>query len=141
MSDSPAMHREAFNMLCADRLGFGMSRVTWSSNVLPDCVIKVEENSHQFQNIMEWEIWQRVIGTPFEKWFAPCKWISPNGSVLIMARTTPPAEYPEEMPYFLSDFKRENYGMYQGRLVCHDYGTTLMLEYGMTKRMRKIKWS
>lgn len=140
MSDNAFIHRDAFNLLCADRIGYGMSRSVFSSRLLPDCVVKVEEDAGRFQNIVEWEIWQRVQGTDFEKWFAPCRWISPNGSVLVMARTTPALEYPEKMPVFLCDFKRTNYGIYDGRLVCHDYGTSLIFEHGMSKRMRKAEW-
>ncbi|SOY56850.1 hypothetical protein [Cupriavidus taiwanensis] len=140
MSDNSFIHRDAFNLLCGDRIGYGMSRSVFSSRLLPDCVVKVEEDAGRFQNIVEWETWQRVQGTDVEKWFAPCRWISPNGSVLVMARTTPAIAYPEKMPVFLCDFKRTNYGLYDGRLVCHDYGTSLIFEHGMTKRMRKADW-
>lgn len=140
MSDNSAVHRDAFHLLCGDRLGYGMSRSVFACTLHRNCVVKVEEGAGQFQNVVEWETWRRVEGTPFAKWFAPCMWISPNGSVLIMARTTPAPEYPERMPAFLSDFKRTNYGMHEGRLVCHDYGTHLMFEHGMTKRLIKADW-
>lgn len=140
MSDSAAMHRELFWMLCQERLGGGVSRVCWSSALLPDCVIKVEENSQCFQNIIEWETWSRVRGTPFEKWFAPCRWISSNGSVLIMAKTSKPAKYPDKVPAFMTDLKTDNWGIYKGKFVCHDYGYHLLMERGMTKRMRKADW-
>lgn len=142
MSDNPAMHREAFYLLCDDQVGSGMSRTVWSSKIRPDCVIKIEEGSGRFQNIVEWETWQRVKDTKYSRWFAECKWISPNGSVLIMERTTPPAkkDYPKKMPAFLCDFKQQNYGMSDGFFVCHDYGTNLLFEHGMTKRMIKVDW-
>ncbi|WP_373379902.1 hypothetical protein [Cupriavidus nantongensis] len=140
MSDNTFIHRDAFNLLCGDRIGYGMSRSVFSSRLLPDCVVKVEEDAGRFQNVVEWETWQRVQGTDFEKWFAPCRWISPNGCVLVMARTTPAVDFPEKMPVFLCDFKRTNYGLYDGRLVCHDYGTSLIFEHGMSKRMRKAEW-
>lgn len=140
MSDNAAAHRDAFNMLCDELIGRGMSRATFSSKVLPDCVVKVEDGAGDFQNIKEWELWQAVRHTKFAKWFAPCRWISPNGIVLVMERTTPAWEFPAEMPVFLTDYKRENYGMLNGQLVCHDYGMHTMLEFGMTKRMRKVEW-
>lgn len=31
MSENPAMHREAFNLLCDEKIGYGMSRSVWSS--------------------------------------------------------------------------------------------------------------
>lgn len=153
MSDNSSVHRDAFNLLCDERIGYGMSRSVFSSKLLPDCVIKVEDSAAKFQNVVEWETWQRVKDTPYSRWFAACRWISPNGSVLVMERTRPPApeEYLDKMPAFLCDFKRTNYGMAttppgpktgkpSAWLVCHDYGTHLMFENGMTKRMRKAEW-
>lgn len=152
MSDNSATWRQAFDLLCDKEIGRGMSRQVFSSKLLPDCVVKIEETAGRFQNIIEWETWERVKETPFSKWFAACRWISPNGTILIMERTRPPApkEYPDLMPVFLCDFKRTNYGMSMlpdpktGKpanvLVCHDYGTHLMFENGMTKRMRKANW-
>lgn len=142
MSDSAFIHKEAFWLLCDKLLGEGMSRKVYSSKMLPGCVVKCEEGSGQFQNIIEWETWQRVRGTDIEKWFAPCERISPCGSVLLMAKTERPTarNFLDKMPAFLSDFKRTNYGLYKGRLVCHDYGTALLFEHGMTKRMKKVDW-
>lgn len=143
MSDSPVIHRDTFNLLCGDRIGWGMSRSTYRSPLFPDAVVKVEELANHFQNVIEWETWQMVKGTPAEKWFAPCLHISPCGMVLIMARTTEPTseQYLDQMPVFLTDFKRGNYGIYEGRLVCHDYGTHLGMRHGLlTKKMRKVEW-
>lgn len=44
------------------------------------------------------------------------------------------------MPIFFTDFKYLNYGFYDGRIVCHDYGTSLIFEHGMTKRTKKAEW-
>ena len=152
MSDNSATWRQAFDLLCDQRIGYGMSRSVFSSKLLPDCVIKVEDGAGQFQNVIEWETWQRVKDTPASRWFAECKWISPNGTILIMERTRPaaPSEFPDRMPVFLCDFKRTNYGMVSSTtrggkagpdwMVCHDYGTHLMFENGMSKRMRKAEW-
>lgn len=151
MSTNATVHRDAFDLLCDERIGYGMSRSVFSSKLLPDCVIKVEEDAGRFQNVIEWETWQRVKDTEYSRWFAACRWISPCGAVLIMERTRPPApkEFAARMPAFLCDFKRTNYGMLasgRGRmgkadsLVCHDYGTHLMFEHGMTRRMRKAEW-
>jgi hypothetical protein len=141
LSDNATIHRETFWMLVDERLGGGMSRSVWSSKVLPDMVVKVEDAAEHFQNVVEWETWQRVKGTAYERWFAPCEAISPCGAVLLMARTKPAARYPDKMPAFLCDFKRTNYGVYKGRVVCHDYGTNMLFENGMTKRMWKANWS
>ena len=135
-----SVNRDVFSLLCAKNIGVGVSREVWSSDVFPDCVVKIEDTKGMFQNVVEWEIWQRVVGTPFERWFAPCRWISSHGLVLVQKRTTPPTKFPDRMPAFLCDFKRTNYGLYEGRVVCHDYGTALIFEHGMTKRMRKANW-
>lgn len=143
MSANPSMHKEAFNLLCDELIYQGMSRAVWSSEVMPECVIKVEDRAGFFQNVVEWETWQRVKDTPMSRWFAACHWISPNGSILIMERTrlAGDGQYPDRMPAFLSDFKRRNYGMLGDLLVCHDYGTNLLFEHGMTKRMVKANWT
>lgn len=143
MSESSVIHRDLFWTMCDTQIGLGMSRSVWSSEVLPDSVIKVEDSACNFQNVLEWETWQRVKWTDHAKWFAPCEWISPNGSVLIMKKTTPaPADkYPPKLPVFLSDTKRSNYGMIGKQFVCHDYGTHLMMERGMTKLQSKVTWT
>lgn len=152
MSDNAFVQRDAFNLLCDERIGSGMSRTVYSSRVLPDCVVKVEDSAGNFQNIVEWETWLRVRDTPMSRWFAQCRWISPGGSILVMERTRQPAlsEFPGKMPAFLCDFKRTNYGisttldMKTGQpshmFVCHDYGTNLLFEHGMTKRLVKAEW-
>lgn len=143
MSDNSTVHREAFWLLAGQQLGVGMSRKVYVCDLDREWVLKVEDDAGRFQNVMEWETWQAVKGTQFEKWFAPCHHISPSGSVLVMARTTPavPAKYPKRMPVFLSDFKRSNYGLYKGRIVCHDYGTNLLMDWGKTTRLRAAHWS
>lgn len=142
MSTNSAVHRDAFNLLCDERIGYGMSRAVFTSKVLPDCVVKVEEDAARFQNVIEWETWQRVKDTPASRWFAQCRWISPNGSVLVMERTRQPSEedFLARMPVFLCDFKRTNFGMAGKFLVCHDYGTNLLFEHGMSKRLKKAEW-
>lgn len=140
MTTNALVQRDLFNLLCYEQIGSGIARAVWRSKVLPNSVIKVEENAVSFQNIAEWQLWEAVKDTEFAKWFAPCEWISANGAVLIQARTTPAAKYPDRLPVFLTDTKRANYGMHKGRFVCHDYGKHLMLENGMTKRERKVEW-
>jgi hypothetical protein len=143
MSTNPSIHREAFNLLCDEVIYHGMSREVWSSALFPDCVVKVEDRAAFFQNVIEWETWQRVKDTWLARWFAPCRWISPNGSILVMERTRPAADrdYPAKMPVFLNDFKRRNYGMVGKNLVCHDYGISSLMDWGMSKRMVKANWT
>lgn len=146
---SDAAFEEAFNLLCGEKIGSGMSRDVFECALLPDCVVKVENSPHRFQNIMEWETWQFVQFTSASRWFATCKWISPNGKILIMERTRPPApaEFTDKVPVWFTDLKPTNWGMASTNkdgkeyLVCHDYGTSLMLQEGtVTKRMKKADW-
>lgn len=52
----------------------------------------------------------------------------------------PPGSYPDRMPAFLTDMKRTNYGLIGKQVVCHDYGTNLLMQMGLTKRMKKADW-
>jgi hypothetical protein len=144
---------EAFNLLCGAKLGQGMSREVFECALLPGYVVKVETERERFQNVMEWETWQIVQGTSASRWFAECRWISPNGKVLIQERTRPAghAEFVERVPVWFTDLKRTNWGMAKAQhkdgqpgkewLVCHDYGTSLMLQDGTTtKRLKKADW-
>jgi hypothetical protein len=144
---------EAFNLLCGEQIGYGMSRKVFACALLPDCVVKVETDGHRFQNVIEWETWNFVQWTPASRWFAACKWISPNGKVLIQERTRPAGhgDLPEKVPVWFTDLKRDNWGMAKARnrdgspgrewLVCHDYGTSLALQEGTTtKRLKKADW-
>jgi hypothetical protein len=149
MSDNAFIHQEAFHTLCGDLIARGMSREVYSCRIDPDCVVKCEETSSWFQNVAEWQVWQRVKDTEHSRWFAACRWISPSGAVLIMERTRPasPLEYPDKVPLFLTDLKRSNFGMAHATVggkrdwfVCHDYGSHLMHENGMTKRLKKADW-
>lgn len=136
-------YEDAFNLLCGRKIGDGMTRTVFECNVRSDFVVKVEDDeprSH-FQNLMEWFVWKRVCGTHYEKWFAPVVEISPDGRLLLMKKTRPMGEPPTKMPTFFTDFKTSNYGLYEGRIVCHDYGTTLLMEVGMSKRMKSVRWS
>jgi hypothetical protein len=117
--------------------------------VRTDAAVRREGRNYRFQNIIEYETWQTVVGTDASRWFAECKWISPTGRILIQERTRTPApsEFVERVPVWFTDLKRTNWGMASSVkprkqwLVCHDYGTSLMLQEGTrTKRTRKAEW-
>ena len=66
-----------------------------------------------------------------------------SGHFLVQARTTRPTHYdwPEKVPAYLTDLKKANFGMLNGRLVCHDYGLHMMREVGIaSRRMVKARW-
>lgn len=106
-------------------------------------VIKVQKSgSGNFQNVAEWLIWENVRGTPMAKWFAPCQSISPCGLYLIQARVEPirENEKPVKLPAFLTDFRKENFGRYKGRIVACDYGTVVHSIRTADKRLKKADW-
>lgn len=136
------VHRELACLTCGEYLGGGIARKVFAHAFDPTLVIKFEQDGGSFQNVMEWQAWNRVKHTKIAKWFAPCVGISATGAVLIQRRTTIAgmSEYPDKLPSFLTDIKTSNYGMLDGRFVAHDYGFTLLMENGMAERMRKVKW-
>jgi len=140
MDDNPE-RLDALNLLCGSEIGRGMTRHVFECRLRPELVVKVErgDRSH-FQNILEWHVWSRVAGTAYEQWFAPVEHLSHEGRLLLMWKTEPlrADELPKKMPAFFTDLKARNFGVLQGRVVCHDYGSTLLNEVGMTKRMQTV---
>jgi hypothetical protein len=123
--------------------GTGASRSVYEVAGQPHLVLKVESAAKSFCNNLEWELWKEVKGTAYAKWFAPCHHISDNGALLVMSRTQPLAydAYPRRMPVFFDDFKRENYGLLDGRVVAHDYGLLFsLLRHGLSRRMKAVDW-
>jgi hypothetical protein len=123
------------------KLGGGIGRSVFVYELNPRFVIKVEERG--YQNIIEWELWKLVKDMPpHRRWLAPCRSISGFGSILLMDRTLPAprSKYPEKMPAWLGDYKYSNFGLLQGRLVCHDYGSFVNQSNGVNGKMRKADW-
>lgn len=62
---------------------------------------------------------------------------------MIQRRTTPLREdqKPKLVPNFLADLKLENWGMYQGRPVVHDYGNHAIYALARGRhRMIRGRW-
>lgn len=118
-----------FNALfVGKKLGGGYSREVYEHNLDPNVVIKIESwDTRDFANASEWNLWRQADGYPeVRRWLAPCLHISPNGTILIQARTTPIKRMPKELPDFFTDVKPANLGLYKGRVVVHDYALTRM---------------
>ena len=94
------LSRDLFGLICGDLIDYGLSRRVYVYEPNPDYVIKFENKGRWFQNVIEWETWSEVKETKYSRWFAPCRMISPCGTVLVQERTTPlPHEkYPKQMP-------------------------------------------
>ena len=122
-----------------DVVGEGYARRVYSIIGQPQLVAKVELTPGTFQNVAEWSTWSMVQFSDWADWFAPCRRISPCGTVLIQERTKPldGLNLPEKLPDFLSDLKRENFGLINGVLVCHDYALNLLTETGLSQAQLK----
>lgn len=134
--------RDLSGMILGESEGAGTFRHIFSHATDKSLIVKVENGFQSFHNIKEWEVWRAVKYTKWAKWFVPCVQISGAGSVLIMkrAKRIPRSKLPERVPSFFTDLKAENWGWYKGHPVCVDYGLHLLHEYGMTTRMKKVKW-
>ena len=143
MSQFKSCYADAFNMLCGDKLGEGIHRTVFACKLLPDAVVKVEKDYFRyFANVFESKFWSDHSDyEAVAKWLAPVMHMSPDGRILLQRRADPvPASYelPDKMPAFLSDFKRENFGLLEGRLVCLDYAMTIP---NPSTRLKKAYWT
>lgn len=132
---SPRLKDCILAAVLGEQLGRGCFRTVFALD--EERVAKVEADGDSFSNAHEWAVWREVEGTKWEKWFAPCFSIDAFGVVLIQARTTPvsPAQWKrlKEVPNFMADLKAENFGMLNGRIVCHDYGNHAFFRRGLKR--------
>lgn len=131
--------QEALNLLCGKELGAGIHRTVFLCAIDPTLVVKIERDTDYFvgANAAEWRWWDELQYAPtYARWLAPCKWISPNGRIMLQMRTThiPADRVPDKLPAFLCDTKWENFGMLNGRIVAHDYP---QINSSLPKRLRK----
>jgi hypothetical protein len=146
------LNNDMIDILCGYLIGQSEYRKVFDCALLPGYVVKVEMDGSSFRNVREFEAWEAVMYTEHSKWFAQIHSISSNGRVLIMEKTQRPGfnEWPTHVPAYMTDLKRENFGMsmmkdpktgiVSNRFVAHDYSHHLLLENGMTKRMRRVDW-
>lgn len=121
------LSREFFDSFCGEKIGCGISREVYEHRHDKSLVVKIAYACRGFQNIHEWDLWTQLSEgkSAWVKWLAPCTWISDSGSVLFQKKVKPvPYDFilPTSVPRILSDFKRDNYGIYKNRFVCCDYG-------------------
>lgn len=137
------LSKDVRDMLIGESIAYGAHRHVFNHASDATLVVKLEDIAKHFYNVNEWQAWERIRYTPFAKWFAPCVDISPCGTVLLMkkAKAVTAEELPKLVPAFFTDLKAENWGKLGKRFVCVDYGLHLLLEHGMTKRMRKANWN
>lgn len=131
--------------ICGEDLGKGAFRAVYEYNLDPRYVVKIEPQNTNC-NMVEYLIWEEVKGLTgklawVKDWFAPVKWISPNGRVLVMQKTKERKKAkPESVPAFLWDVKDDNFGWIGDKYVCHDYGQFYnFINY--PSKMKKVDWS
>ena len=141
-AERPFLGMEALRFLLGDKIGSGQFRAVYSFDFIPNSVIKVCTKESP-ANIIEMEVWKLAKGTTYEKWFAPCLYISPEGSFLIQKKCKPIPEsgkLPKNIPSFFADVKRANWGYIGKQLVCHDYQFIIRaLDIAMNSK-REVSW-
>lgn len=124
-----------------EKLGEGATRAVYACSLDPTLVVKIEKFERKFHNIGEWEYWQTFqYVKDVSVWLAPCVSISDCGSVLLMKRTNPlltSDKLPTKLPFFLTDFKKENYGKLKNKVVCHDYASLIL---DVKTKLKTTRW-
>lgn len=135
----PTVLNDLLRMHVGKLLGQGQYRDVFEYRD-PTQVIKLENRAKSFCNITEHELWHASAGTRLRRWLAPCIDISANGAWLIQRRTTPlpSGKLPDRVPSVLADLKPDNWGLFEGRVVCHDYGNNRTLDLAL-RRMKLVK--
>lgn len=138
-----ATFEDAFNLLCGDWIGAGVDRTVYECALIHGWVVKVENKTNRyFANPLECKFWNdHAYYKPVADWLAPCGNMSPDGRILLQKRVDPiPLDYvmPDKLPKFLTDLKRSNFGLLNGRLVCVDYSRVIP---SPSLRLRKVNWS
>jgi hypothetical protein len=136
-----ATFEDAFNLLCGNKIGEGIHRSVFYCRLRPELVVKVEAEPafRYFANVQEMKLWNDAPPA-MTKWLAPCRYLSPDGRILLQDLANPvPYDHkmPEQMPSFLTDFKRENFGIIDGQLVCVDYAISIPSH---SLKLKKANW-
>lgn len=143
----PAVGYDFVTCICSKFIGSGIHRSVFEYSLDDRYVVKIEPKNTN-QNTVEWMIWNEVQYLTgdlawVKDWFAPVKWISPNGRILVMKKTKPQykaeKKLPTKIPKFLWDVKHNNFGWIGKNYVCHDYGQFYnMIKYN--KQMIRPTW-
>jgi hypothetical protein len=114
-------------------IGCGRTRSVWEHRDCDDLVIKMSHRSNDgLTNRMEWEIWNYCLlnKRKEQQYFAPCVHITSSGLYLIMKKGVPCTAPPkDEIPYYLTDTKDDNWVIYKERTVMCDYARDSIMEY------------
>lgn len=118
---------DLLNFICGTKLGEGTFRTVFESVIDSTKVIKMD-NMRNFSNVQEFQFWDHYKDTELAIWLAPCYQLSGYGVWLMQAKTEPIPSHllPSKVPAILADLKASNWGFYEGRPVCHDYGNNYL---------------
>lgn len=149
MSDRASYFRTArldcmvIETVLGKKLGEGAYRTVYELQYNPTKVCKVELRGDAFANVEEFDVWSRLKDTKWAKFLAPIHSIDQFGAVMIQERTTPLTDEQwfgfKRIPNFITDLKKDNFGMLDGRVVAHDYGLNLIRDLGMNSLRIKAK--
>lgn len=140
-AQSSSISKDFFYTFLGKYLGGGSGRNVFELKTDPTLVVKIENTSYSFQNVIENRVWEEVHWTKYKKYFAPVTYISPCGIILIQKKVEPAykKDLPKKIPAFLNDIKAENFGMLDGKFVCFDYGTYIITG-NLSNKMKKAEW-
>lgn len=134
---------DLFNLMCGPKLGTGQHREVYECAMDDSRVVKHDHGTN-WSNIEEYKIWCEYRDTPIGKWLAPVHWISPRGLWLIQSRTKPIeiGKFPKRIPALFADIKPDNWGLLDGRPVCHDYGNhgLFIVGFDAARALRPAVW-
>lgn len=145
--ETPWLQKDApedlFNLLTGKTIGWGQYRRVYEHAFDKRLVIK-QDDGQNFSNLNEWQVWNEFKDTPLGLWLAPVHFCSPRGLWIVMARTRPIpiGKFPKRIPALFTDIKPDNWGMYRGRPVCHDYGnhTVFTLARPHASKLKAAHW-
>ena len=131
ISTLQSVNSDLITMIIGKKIGSGTYRAVYQHNWDKNWVIKIEPSSTNC-NVAEFMLWDEIQGLKNElawvkEWFAPILFMSPNGKILCMQKTSEypknkKLERPKQIPEFFTDVKWDNFGWIGNRFVCHDYG-------------------
>lgn len=125
------VYEDAMNLLCGALIGEGAHRKVFECVIRKDLVVKVDKDTEyrKFTNVIEMEFWKNnMYNKRVAEWLAPCEYLSPDGLLLLQRRCEGIGRtfLPDKLPKFLTDIKQENFGYFEGRVVCIDYAMTIV---------------
>lgn len=81
-------------------------------------VVKKEIRRSKSYNLKEYRTFLYLVKKDWAHWVAPCFLL---GEFIIMPYCKKPKKWPKEIPCFLRDAHKKNFGIYQNKFVCIDY--------------------